>query len=77
MAVPSPEAIAAVGIAIGLLYGLFGVGSAFATPLLAAIGVPGLAAVVSPSPPCCRAQRRAHGRTREPVGSTGRWPAGP
>jgi uncharacterized membrane protein YfcA len=49
-AMPSSPTITAVGIAIGLLYGLFGVGSAFATPVLAAIGVPGLAAVVCPLP---------------------------
>lgn len=47
---PSSPTITVVGIAIGLLYGLFGVGSAFATPVLAAIGVPGLAAVVCPLP---------------------------
>ena len=38
------------GMAIGLLYGLFGVGSAFATPVLALLGVPGMAAVVGPLP---------------------------
>lgn len=47
---PSTPTITVVGIAIGLLYGLFGVGSAFATPVLAAIGVPSLAAVVCPLP---------------------------
>ena len=47
---PSSPTITAVGIGIGVLYGLFGVGSAFATPVLAAIGVPGLAAVVCPLP---------------------------
>lgn len=46
---PFPEIVAA-GVVIGVLYGLFGVGSAFATPLLALIGVPGLAAVVCPLP---------------------------
>ena len=35
---------------IGLLYGTFGVGSAFATPMLALLGVPGMAAVVGPLP---------------------------
>ena len=35
---------------IGLLYGVFGVGSAFATPMLALLGVPGMAAVVGPLP---------------------------
>ena len=38
------------GAGVGLLYGLFGVGSAFATPVLALLGVPGLAAVASPLP---------------------------
>ncbi|HEY5155206.1 MAG TPA: TSUP family transporter, partial [Acidimicrobiales bacterium] len=38
------------GIAVGLLYGLFGVGSAFATPLLSLLGVTGMAAVVGPLP---------------------------
>jgi uncharacterized membrane protein YfcA len=38
------------GIAIGLLYGIFGVGSAIATPVLSLLGIPGLAAVVTPLP---------------------------
>jgi uncharacterized protein len=38
------------GLAVGLLYGVFGVGSAFATPMLAVIGIPGMAAVVGPLP---------------------------
>ena len=38
------------GIAVGLLYGLFGVGSAVATPVLSLLGVPGLVAVVAPLP---------------------------
>ena len=42
--------IVAVGLGVGVLYGLFGVGSAFATPILALIGVPGMAAVVGPLP---------------------------
>ena len=40
----------AAGAVVGVLYGLFGVGSAFATPLLAVLGVPPLAAVASPLP---------------------------
>ena len=44
-----PTLIAA-GAVVGVLYGLFGVGSAFATPLLAVLGVPPLAAVASPLP---------------------------
>jgi uncharacterized membrane protein YfcA len=38
------------GALVGLLYGLFGVGSAFATPLLALMGVPGVIAVTAPLP---------------------------
>ncbi len=38
------------GSVIGLLYGIFGVGSAFATPMLALLGVPGMAAIVGPLP---------------------------
>jgi uncharacterized membrane protein YfcA len=43
-------AITAAGLLVGLLYGMFGVGSAFATPLLAVLGVSGLAAVATPLP---------------------------
>jgi uncharacterized membrane protein YfcA len=44
-------AIAAVGLAIGFLGGLFGKGgSAVATPLLAAIGVPPMVALAAPLP---------------------------
>jgi uncharacterized membrane protein YfcA len=42
--------ICVAGVAIGILYGMFGVGSAFATPVLAVIGVPGMAAVAGPLP---------------------------
>lgn len=38
------------GLGVGVLYGLFGVGSSFATPVLALLGVPGMAAVVGPLP---------------------------
>lgn len=38
------------GLGVGLFYGVFGIGSAFATPVLALFGVPGLAAVVAPLP---------------------------
>jgi uncharacterized membrane protein YfcA len=38
------------GLIVGALYGLFGVGSAFATPILVILGVPGMAAVVGPLP---------------------------
>ena len=43
-------AIALAGAGVGFLYGLFGVGSAFATPVLSLLGVPGMAAVVGPLP---------------------------
>lgn len=42
--------IVTAGVVVGLLYGIFGVGSAFATPVLALLGVPGLAAVAAPLP---------------------------
>jgi len=44
------EWIALAGIVVGLLYGLFGVGAAFATPALSALGIPPLSAVVAPLP---------------------------
>jgi uncharacterized membrane protein YfcA len=42
--------ILVAGGGVGILYGLFGVGSAFGTPVLALLGVNGLAAVVAPLP---------------------------
>lgn len=40
-----------VGLGIGVVFGLFGAGgSAFATPVLALVGIPGVAAVASPLP---------------------------
>ena len=43
--------VALAGIAIGVVFGLFGAGgSAFATPILALIGIPGVLAVASPLP---------------------------
>lgn len=45
-----PAWIGIAGLGVGILYGMFGVGSAFATPVLAIIGVPGMAAVVGPLP---------------------------
>ena len=48
--VSSMPLIVLAGAGVGVLYGLFGVGSAFATPVLALLGVPGLAAVSSPLP---------------------------
>jgi uncharacterized membrane protein YfcA len=48
--VEANAAIIAGGLVVGLLYGVFGVGSAFATPVLSLLGVPGMAAVVGPLP---------------------------
>jgi uncharacterized membrane protein YfcA len=43
--------VIAAGAAIGVLFGLFGVGgSSFATPVLGLLGVPGLVAVAAPLP---------------------------
>lgn len=43
--------ITVAGLGVGVTFGLFGAGgSAFATPLLALLGVPGLVAVASPLP---------------------------
>jgi uncharacterized membrane protein YfcA len=61
--------IALVGLAVGLVYGIFGAGgSAFATPALALVGVHGIAAVASPLPatlPGALAGARAYLRTGE------------
>ncbi len=47
----NPVEIGAAGVAIGGLFGVFGVGgSAFATPILSLLGVPALTAVASPLP---------------------------
>lgn len=46
-----PLPILLVGLAAGTVFGLFGAGgSAFATPLLALVGVPGVVAVATPLP---------------------------
>jgi len=42
--------IVGVGAGIGVLYGMFGVGSAFATPVLSLLGASSMAAVVGPLP---------------------------
>jgi uncharacterized membrane protein YfcA len=48
--VTSTWTLVAAGLAVGSVYGVFGVGSAFATPVLSMLGVPGIAAVVGPLP---------------------------
>ena len=48
---PAWPEITAVGLAVSVLFGVFGVGgSSFATPALGLIGVPGLIAVAAPLP---------------------------
>ena len=59
-------AIALIGAAVGFLGGLFGKGgSAVATPLLAAVGVPPIVAVASPLPATIPATFVAYRRYRE------------
>jgi uncharacterized protein len=60
--VPAWPAVSAAGIAIGVLFGLFGVGgSSFGSPILGLLGVPGLAAVASPLPAAIAAAVAAAG----------------
>jgi len=70
-------AIAAIGAVVGFLGGLFGKGgSAVATPLLAAIGVPPIVAVASPLPatvPATLAAYRQYRRLGLGDPSTIRW----
>lgn len=48
---PAWSSLTAAGAAIGILFGVFGVGgSSFATPVLGLLGVPGLVAVAAPLP---------------------------
>jgi uncharacterized membrane protein YfcA len=64
----SPVALALAGLAVGSVYGVFGVGSAFATPVLSMLGVTGIAAVVGPLPallPGSAAGAWAHSRGGE------------
>jgi uncharacterized membrane protein YfcA len=46
----APLLIVAGGLVVGVAYGLFGVGSAVATPVLSLLGVTGMSAVVGPLP---------------------------
>ncbi|HVC03553.1 MAG TPA: sulfite exporter TauE/SafE family protein [Candidatus Acidoferrales bacterium] len=48
---PAWPEVAASGLVVGILFGLFGVGgSSFATPALGLLGVPGLIAIAAPLP---------------------------
>ncbi|MEW6474802.1 MAG: sulfite exporter TauE/SafE family protein [Actinomycetota bacterium] len=70
-------AIIGSGVAIGLVFGLFGAGgSAFATPVLNLLGVPGVMAVASPLPamiPAAVAGARRHIRAGNLDRATARW----
>src|SRR5207245_4514534 len=59
----------AAGAAIGVLYGLFGVGgSSFATPVFGLLGLPGLMAIATPLPatiPAALVGATAYARRRE------------
>ena len=70
-------AIAAAGVLVGALLGLFGVGgSSFATPVLSLLGLPGFAAVASPLPatiPAALVGAREYARFHEVDGDVARW----
>lgn len=70
-------AISLAGVAIGLVFGLFGAGgSAFATPVLSLLGVPGVLAVASPLPavlPAALSGARRHLRSGNLDRHTALW----
>jgi uncharacterized membrane protein YfcA len=74
---PAWPEVTAAGIAIGVLFGLFGVGgSSFATPVLGLLGVPGLVAVAAPLPatvPAAVAGMVAYVRRRQVEWPVARW----
>lgn len=74
---PAWPAIAAAGLVVGVLFGLFGVGgSSFATPALGALGVPGLIAVAAPLPatiPAALAGMVTYVRRRQVHWPIARW----
>jgi uncharacterized membrane protein YfcA len=69
--------ITAAGAAVGVMFGLFGVGgSSFATPILGLLGVAGVVAVASPLPaaiPAAIAGAAAYVRRREVDRAIARW----
>jgi uncharacterized membrane protein YfcA len=69
--------IAAAGMVIGALFGLFGVGgSSFATPVLSLLGLSGFAAVASPLPatmPAALVGARQYARCRELDSNVASW----
>ena len=74
---PDWPAVAAAGLVVGVLFGLFGVGgSSFATPALGLLGVPGLVAVAAPLPatiPAAIVGMIAYVRRREVEWPVARW----
>ena len=74
---PDWPAVTAAGLAVGVLFGLFGVGgSSFATPALGLLGVPGLIAVAAPLPatiPAAIVGMVAYVRRRQVEWPVARW----
>lgn len=74
---PDWPAVILAGLAVGVLFGLFGVGgSSFATPALGLLGVPGLIAVAAPLPatiPAAIAGMVTYVRRRQVEWSVARW----
>jgi len=74
---PDWPAVTAAGLAVGVLFGLFGVGgSSFATPALGLLGVPGLVAVAAPLPatiPAAVVGMVAYVRRRQVEWPVARW----
>lgn len=74
---PDWPLVAAAGLIVGLLFGLFGVGgSSFATPALGLLGVPGLIAVASPLPatiPAALVGMVGYARRGEVMWDVARW----
>lgn len=74
---PAWPEVTAAGVAIGVLFGVFGVGgSSFATPVLGLLGVPGLIAVASPLPAAIAAAiagARTYVRRRQVEWPVARW----
>jgi uncharacterized membrane protein YfcA len=70
-------AISLAGVGIGLVFGVFGAGgSAFATPVLSLLGVPGVLAVASPLPavvPAALSGARRHLRAGNIDRRTAQW----
>ena len=74
--VTDPFLILVAGLGVGVVFGTFGAGgSAFATPVLALLGVPPVMAVASPLPAMVPASIAGRGATCARGTSTGVSPA--